>query len=231
MTMAPKHIGIVACSYEGAALCYREIGARAEPLLGAWNHPRITIDSIPMATYLQAFDSHDYARLADIMSDSINVLAAAGADFAICPDNSCHVALGYLRDLPIPFLSIIEAVAEEAQRRNLRRVAVLGTRFTMGSDMYERALASRGIDTLLPTPAEQRLIDRVIFQELVKGSFTDSSRARFARIIDRMAAAGCDSAALVCTEIPILISEHKSVHLLNSTQLLAAAALVEAMRR
>jgi aspartate racemase len=225
----PKHIGILACSYEGAALCYREIGAFSANILGPWNHPRITIDSIPMAAYLPSFDAGDHRRLAEIMSDSITVLARAGADFAICPDNSCHVALEYLRDLPIPLLSIVDVVACEAQRLGLQQVAILGTRITMGSAMYPRAFASRGVKSMLPEAAEQKQLDRIIFEELVTGAILDASRAALEQIVDRMRDAGCDGAALVCTELPLLLPRHGAVQILNSTQLLAAAAVAEAV--
>src|SRR5262245_37347803 len=127
-----KHIGIVACSVEGAALCYQAIGREARSLVGKNDHPRVTLHSIAMARWMPAFDAGDYAGVARIMLDSARLLAAAGADFAICPDNSAHLAWEPLQAAtPIPWLHIARVLAEEASRRGYRRVGILGTRYTM----------------------------------------------------------------------------------------------------
>jgi aspartate racemase len=128
-----KHIGIIACSAEGAALCYQTICREALTAVGKNDHPRITMDSIAMARWMPAFDAGDWAGVARFMLESARVLAAAGADFALCPDNSAHLAWDQVQaGTPIPWLHIARVVAEEARRRGFRRVGVLGTRFTMG---------------------------------------------------------------------------------------------------
>ena len=127
-----KHIGIVACSAEGAALCYQTICREALALVGKNDHPRITLDSIAMARWLPAFDAGDYAGVARFMLESARMLAAAGADFAICPDNSAHLAWDYVQAAtPLPWLHIASVVGEEAARRGFRRVAssALATRW------------------------------------------------------------------------------------------------------
>lgn len=227
-----KHIGIVACSAEGAALCYQTICREALTLVGKNDHPRITLDSIAMARWIPAFDAGDYAGVAKFMLDSARLLHEAGADFAICPDNSAHLAWEHVQaGTPIPWLHIGDVVAEEAARRGYRRVGVLGTRFTMSGPVYVQSLGRRGIDAVVPEADDFATVDRIIFDELVDGVFNDESRQAYNRVIARLEARGCDAAALACTEIPLLVRpEEAPLPTLDSTRLLARAALREALR-
>ena len=226
-----KHIGIVACSAEGAALCYRTICQDALTLVGKNQHPRITMDSIPMARWIPAFDAQDYAAVAEFMLESARLLAPAGADFAICPDNSAHLAFAHVeRASPIPWLHIARVVGEEARRQGHRRVGVLGTRYTMAGPVYREALGALGIEVLVPEPADCDVVDRIIFRELVDGVFTEASRKAYGEIIARLGERGCDAVALACTEIPLLVrAEDSPLPTLDSTRLLAREALVEAL--
>jgi aspartate racemase len=228
-----KHIGIVACSAEGAALCYQHICRASLTLVGKNDHPRVTLDSIPMARWMPAFDAGDFAGVARFMLDSAHLLAGAGADFAICPDNSAHRAWEHVQaQTPIPWLHIAQVLAAEAARRGFRRVGVLGTRFTMSGPVYREALGARGIDLVVPAGADFEAVDSIIFGELVDGIFTDASRARYNAVIARLKEQGCDAAALACTEIPLLVRPQESpLPTLDSTRLLAEAAVREAIGR
>jgi aspartate racemase len=227
-----KHIGIVACSAEGAALCYQTICREALTLVGKNDHPRITLDSIPLAGWLPAFDARDYAGVARFMLESARLLAAAGADFAICPDNSAHLAWDHVQAAtPLPWLHIASVVGEEAAHRGFRRVGVLGTRYTMAGPVYSDSLGRLGIDTMVPEAADFETVDHIIFAELVDGLFTDASRQAYHRVIARLADRGCDAVALACTEIPLLVrAEESPLPTLDSTRLLARAALKEALK-
>ena len=173
-----KHIGIVACSAEGAALCYQLICRDALALIGKHDHPRVTMDSIPLATWMPAFDAGDHEGVARIMLDSVRVLAGAGADFAICPDNSAHLAWdAVIEGTPIPWLHIAREVGAVAHRRGDGRVGVLGTRFTMDGPIYRQALGAIGIEAVVPAADDAATVDRIIFDELVDGVFT-TTRAR-----------------------------------------------------
>src|SRR3989442_3834296 len=142
-----KHIGIVACSAEGAALCYQAICREALTLVGKNDHPRITLDSIAMARWLPAFDARDWAGVARFMLESARLLAAAGADFAICPDNSAHLAWDHVQAAtPLPWLHIGDVLGAEAARRGFRRVGVLGTRYPMGGPVDSKAPGRGGIE-------------------------------------------------------------------------------------
>jgi aspartate racemase len=226
-----KHIGIVACSAEGAALCYRTICRDAVRLVGKHDHPRITMDSIPMAAWMPSFDAGDLRGVARIMLDSVRLLAAAGADFAICPDNTAHLAWDELQaETPIPWLHIARVVGDEARACGYRRIGILGTRFTMAGPVYRETLSAMGIDTMVPDANDFEMIDRIIFAELVDGVFTDAAREAYEAGIGRLRDRGCDAVALACTEIPLLVRPATSpLPTLDSTRLLAAAALRSAI--
>jgi aspartate racemase len=140
---APQHIGIVACSAEGASLCYRTICADAEALLGTHAHPELSLHSLSLADYVDCLERGDLQGVAGLMLRSAHKLAAAGADFLICPDNTIHQALPLvLPHSPLPWLHIAEVVAAEAARRGFRKVGLTGTRWLVDSGVYPDALAA-----------------------------------------------------------------------------------------
>lgn len=226
-----QHIGIVACSAEGAALCYRSICLEALELMGEHNHPEITMNSMPMARHLASLTAEGWKGVAELMLDSCRKVAAAGASFAICPDNTVHQALPWvLPRSPIPWLHIAEVVAEEAHRRGFRRLGVLGTRYLMEGPVYPDALARYGIEWRIPPPAQRQEVDTAIFKELVNAVFEDTTRGMFYERIRELAAEGCDAAVLGCTEIPLIVRPEESpLPTLDSTRLLACAALHRAL--
>jgi aspartate racemase len=225
------HIGIVACSAEGAALCYRTIALEAQERMGEHSHPRITLDSIPMAQHMVFIRANDWTAVADLMLDSARVLAAAGADFAICPDNTLHQAFPFLTPrTPIPFLSIADVVAQEARQRGYRRLGILGTRYLMESDVYPASLSPLGIAREIPEPAERERINTIIFKELVNGVFTERSRLYLNDVMETLKSGGCDGAVLGCTEIPLIVRpDDAPLPTLDSTRLLARAAIARAL--
>jgi aspartate racemase len=226
-----KHIGIVACSVEGAALCYRAIAQSAERYIGEYNHPKVTMHSIPMADWMPALNAGDYKAVAEFMLESAKVVAAAGADFAICPDNTVHLSWEhFIQRSPIPWLHIGEVVAAEAERHGWKKAALLGTRFTMTGSMYRDVFRRRSMEALAPSHADQQTIDTVIWTELVRGKFPESSRLRYNEVIQRLKDQGCDCAILGCTEIPLLVrADDCPLPTLDSTRLLAEAAVTYAI--
>ena len=222
-----KHIGILAHSFEGAALCFRTACLEGVNRLGSHMHPEITMTCAPMSLLLEAWERSDNQTLRAAFMQDANKLAAAGCDFFVCPDNTAHIALESAGDpYPIPGLHIGEVVAEQAKRDGRTRVGILGTRFTMTGPVYPGALGRRLIDWAVPDEADRKVIDDIIFNQLCLGVFTDESRDAYVRIIDKLKADGCDAVALVCTEIPLLISRDVSpLPILDSTRLLAAAAV------
>jgi aspartate racemase len=222
-----KHIGILAHSAEGATLCYRTMWIEGVRRLGAHHHPEITLTGVGMASLLDAWESSDLDALRAMFMRDAEKLAAAGADFFVCPDNTAHIALESPGEpFPIPCLHIGEVVADQAQRDGRRKIGVLGTKWTMTGPVYPGALGRRGLGWTIPDEADRKIVDDVIFGELCLGVFTDESRDAYLRIIDKLAEQGCDAVALVCTEIPLLITDAVSpLPILDSTRLLARAAV------
>ena len=226
-----KHVGILAHSFEGATLCYRTMCLEGVRRLGAHVHPEITLTGVAMHFMMGAYESGDMERVRSLFAEDIRKLAAAGADFFVCPDNTAHIALERPGpDFAIPCLHIAEVVAAEAEAKRYKKVAILGTDWTMTGPVYPGALGRRGIGWEIPVEQDRALIHRVIFDELCLGEFRDSSRDAYVKIIRRLVSAGCDAVALVCTEIPLLITAEVSpLPILDSTRLLAAAAVEAAI--
>jgi len=223
----PLTIGIAACSAEGAALCYRTLCSTAPHRLGAHAHPPILLHGPALADFVPHLDRNDMPALADIMLDSARRLQAAGADFVICPDNTVHCAMPWVRpQSPLPWLHIAEVVAAEARRRGVTRAAVLGTHWLTGSRVYPDALAAVGIAHDLPTDAERAELGRIIMDELVPDIHKPASLTWMRDLIARMADRGSEAVILGCTELPIVLNDGNSaLPTLDSTRLLAKAAL------
>jgi aspartate racemase len=223
----PKHIGIVACSAEGAALCYRTICAEGAAVIGTYGHPEISMHTHSLAEYMVPTLRDDWRGVAQLMLDSAHKLKATGADFLICPDNTIHRAFEFVApESPLPWLHIVEEVASEAKRRGFKRLAVTGTRYTMQGPVYPQKLREVGIDFRVPNTPEIDEINRIIFDELVNGIFKPEGVRYFQQVIERMKNDGCDAVVLGCTEIPLIISDENSgLPTLDSTRLIARAAL------
>jgi len=228
-----RHIGIVACSAEGAALCYRTICAEGARTMGEHNHPEITMHTHPLAEYLVHIRGGNWPAVGELMLSSARIVAAAGAQLAISPDNTIHEAFEHVEPRsPIPWLHIAREVAREARVAGYRTVTVLGTKYLMTGAVYPDALAAEGVERLIPDEGDRERIDGVIFGELVRGVFTDESRAYFHDVIRQMKARGAEAVVLGCTEIPLLVRPAGSpLPTLDSTRLLARAALREAARQ
>jgi aspartate racemase len=231
MSASPGHIGIVACSAEGAALCYRTLCTEAPRLLGPYAHPEITLHGHSFAAYDACITRDDWAGVAELMLDSARKLAASGARFLICPDNTIHQAFRYLEGrAPLPWLHIAEVVAAEAVKRGFRKLGLTGTRWLVASEVYPEKLAARGLAWVRPDEADRLECSRIIMEELVNGRFTPEGVRTFQAVIGKLKDAGCDAVVLGCTEIPLIISDENSVlPTLDSTRLLARAAIRRAI--
>jgi aspartate racemase len=223
----PQHIGVVGCSAEGAALCYRTICVEGAQLLGGHAHPEVSMHTPSFAQYMQCIERDDWQGVGDLMLQSAAKLEKIGADFLICPDNTIHRAFGYVEPRSVlPWLHIAQVVAAEAAQRGLRRLGLLGTQWLVSSEVYPEKLTARGLEYMRPTARERQEMNRIIFAELVRGTFSSQAIGYFQQVIGRMQADGCDAVVLGCTEIPLIISDANSpLPTLDSTRLLARAAL------
>jgi aspartate racemase len=227
----PLHIGIVACSTEGAALCYRTISLEGAQMLGKHDHPEVSLHTHSLAKYMRCVYAGDWAGVAELMLCSAEKLARAGADFLICPDNTIHQAFDLIEHRsPRPWLHIAREVAKEAKGRQFKRLAVLGTRYLMEGPVYREALKAAGIEQRIPGAEQREHLDRIIMDELVNAQFLPRSLAYYVEVIRALKDEGCDAVVLGCTEIPLLVAPESSpLTTLDSTRLLAKAAVRKAV--
>jgi aspartate racemase len=199
--------------------------------MGEHNHPEITMNSVPMADHMRHIRANDWEPVGQALAVSARKVAQAGADFAICPDNTYHQAFKYLIPRsPIPWLHIAGAVAEEAHRLGYMRLGILGTKYLMEGTVYPEALEEFRIESKIPAEADRERINEIIFKELVNGLFPEASRLYFNEVAGKLKALGCDAVVLGCTEIPLIVRpDDTPLPTLDSTRLLARAALRRAL--
>lgn len=227
----PLHIGIVGCSAEGAALCYRTICAEGADLLGPHAHPEVSMHTPSLADYVSCLDRGDLEGVGALMLASARKLASAGADFLICPDNTIHQAFHHVESLsPLPWLHIAEEVALAASEHGYKRLGITGTRWLVDSEVYPDKLVAKGLRYLRPSARERDEMNRIIMDELVYGVTTPAAAAYFQSVIQSFKTQQCDAVVLGCTEIPLIVSDANSpLPTLDSTRLLARAALRRAV--
>jgi aspartate racemase len=225
-----KHIGIIAVSAEGAALCYRTICLEGAAFLGPYDHPEITLHGFSLSNYQRLIEDARWDAVGERMLESAAKLVRTGVQLLICPDNTVHQGLDLVRERsPAPWIHIAEEVSDEARQCGFKRLAILGTRFLMEGSVYPSKLASAGIDYRVPNLEQRTRINQIIYDELVYARFLPESRTYFENVIRELGDNGCNAVALACTEIPLLISSSDSpLPILDSTRILARAALREA---
>src|SRR6266404_7729092 len=226
-----KHIGIVACSAEGAALCYRTICLEGAATMGRHDHPEVSMHTHSLQKYMECIYRDDWGAVGELMLDSARKLAGIGAEFLICPDNTIHQGLDLVRESsPLPWLHIAEEVAAEAARRGFKKVGVTGTKYLMEGPVYPPKFQAAGIAHAIPELPQRIRINSIIFDELVNSRFLPESLNYFQEVISDLKNNGCDGVALSCTELPLLVSDATSpLPTLDSTRLLARAALKRAV--
>lgn len=222
-----KHIGIIAVSSEGAALCYRTICQEAPAIMGKFAHPEVSMHTHSLSRYMDYIEKDDWDGVATLMISSAKKLASAGADFAICPDNTVHRSFEKASNQsPIPLISITETVAKQCQLKEYKKVGVLGTKYTMQGPVYRDVLSKLKIEMIVPDENDQENINSIIFNELVLGKITESSSKIMIEVIQKLKDSGCDAVILGCTEIPLVVnSKNSPLPVIDSTRLLARKAL------
>jgi aspartate racemase len=231
MHVMPLHIGIVGCSAEGAALCYRTICTEGAELLGTHAHPEVSMHTPSLAEYVKCLFAEDWRGVAELMLASAEKLAKIGADFLICPDNTIHEAFAHIGSrAPLPWLHIAETVAVAAAARGFRRLGILGTRWLVDGEVYPEKLEPHGLAYMRPNAKERDEINRIIMEELTYGVLKPEAIAFHQEVMSRMKLEGCDAVILGCTEIPLIMNDTNSpLPTLDSTRLIARAALRRAV--
>ncbi len=226
-----KTIGIVAHSFEGGSLCFLTSCLEGSKQLGPHMHPTVVLSAIPMGLSMPGWESDDHNSVAKFLAEGVNQVAAAGADFYICPDNTAHIVLEKIaNDLPLPGLSIAEVVCYEINKHSWKRVGLLGTKWTMCGNVYSNALKNGDLQKLIPEEAMRTALDKAIFEELCQGEFKPETTQLFIKAIEDLKSAGAECVILGCTEIPLIINEDNSpLPILDSTRLLSEYGVNEAL--
>jgi aspartate racemase len=225
-------IGLIGgLSWESTVIYYQVINRRVRERLGGSHSADSLIWSVDYTTVEELAFTGRWDEVSALLSDAGRKLQDAGAGvLLVCSNTFSKVSDDVARATSVPVLHIADAVADEVRSRGMRKVGLLGTRFTMEERFYRDRLARHGFEVIVP-PREQRdLVHDVIFDELVRGVIREPSRDAYTRIIDDLAAAGAEGVILGCTEIELLVSEKDSVvPLLPSARLHAEAAAAFAL--
>lgn len=213
-------------------MCFISACRYGQKLLGEHMHPEIVLSAIPMAASMPGWESNTFTSVAEHLRRGVEQVAAAGADFFICPDNTAHIVLeSIVESLPIPGLHIAHVVASEMTTIGGKVAGLLGTKWTMSGNVYPKALSIYGLEVVTPNQSCQAEINRAIFEELCLGNFLKSTTDTFVQAIRELKEHGADCVILGCTEIPLIInSDNSPLPVLDSTRLLAEYAVREAMR-
>jgi aspartate racemase len=226
-----KTIGIVAHSAEGAALCFLTACREGGVQLGPHMHPTIVMSAVPMALSMQGWETGNHKDVAKFLAQGVQLVADAGADFYVCPDNTAHIVLEQTAaNLPLPGLHIAEVVCHEITSHGWKRVGLLGTKWTMTGPVYARALEQRGLERIVPDEPVREQLNTAIFDELCQSIFNTETTQLFVNAIEYLKARGAECVILGCTEIPLIVTETTSpLPVLDSTRLLAKYAVKEAV--
>ncbi len=226
-----RHIGIVALSPEGSAFCYRCIGRRIAEIRNASRHPLVTMHNRPFSTFVDAVKQEDWNAVAQILVDSAEVLARAGADFCILPDNVAHHALPIVEsNSPIPWLNMIALVADSFAEKQWERVGLIGTRHVMSGSTYQTMLGLRGIRLLVPNEQHAAAIDQIIFREAIFGKVSEASTRLVHEALNDLHDRGCEAVILGCSEAPLLLAvQDSTLPIIDPVEILTEAAIAHAI--
>lgn len=223
----PKHIGIVAVSPEGSALCYRDIFRYASKRLGDHGHPVVSLHNQPLNKYVSAVYKDDWHTVGELLAGSAKTLAQAGAEFAIVPDNLMQHGVHLAESLsPIPWLTMTDLVTEAIIADNRKTVGLVGTKMVMFGSTYQTHLGLKGVTVLVPEEGDAEAVDTIIFKELLFGVVRKESTDRVLKVIQRLKERGCEGVVLASTEVPLMIAaENSPLPVYDSTHLLAEGAV------
>jgi aspartate racemase len=226
-----KTLGIAAHSAEGGALCFLTACREGATRLGLHMHPPIVMSAVPMGLSMPGWRNGDYQEVAKFLSQGVQQVADAGADFYICPDNTAHIVLEQIAaDLPLPGLHIAHVVCHEINAQGWRQVGLLGTEWTMTGPIYANALRKLEVRSLVPDEPTRERLHAAIFNELCQGIFKVQTKRLFLQAIDELKSKGAECVILGCTEIPLIVTPDNSpLPILDSTRILAKYAIYEAM--
>ena len=218
-------------SWESTVTYYQIINQAVKERLGGLHSARCILYSVEFDEIERCQSSGDWARSGEILAQAAQALERAGADFILICTNTMHKVYNQVQAaVSIPILHIADLTLAALRAQGIRRVALLGTAYTMEQDFYKRRLTEGGLEVLIPGESDRREINRVIFQELCRGILSPDSKTLFLRVLEDLRSAGAEGAILGCTEIGLLIGQgDTSLPLFDTTQIHAQAAAALAL--
>lgn len=201
-----KHIGIAAVSPEGAALCYRQIFRHASRLFPDRLPPRVTIHNEPLQTYIECVQSDDWEGVAKLMLKSVSVLQNAGCDFVLTPDNAVqHGVMIAEHASSLPWLTMPDLVADALIENDHQTVGILGTRYVTLGSAYQTALGLKGIKLQVPAEDDATELDRIVFQELIRGTIKDQSKQAVYSMVCQFQERGSQAVIVAASELGLIL--------------------------
>ncbi len=231
-----KTIGLIGgMSWQSTAEYYRIINKLTEEKLGERNSSKIIIYSLNFKEITNLLEGNRWKEIEEIILDSSLKVEKAGADFILIATNTIHKIVDSIENkLSIPLINIVDSVGEEILSKGLKKVLLLGTKFTMEDGFYQRRLMIKHkIETIIPNREERETINKIIFNELVLGKISRKSREKLLKLIKKYRTkSGIEGVILGCTELPLLIkNSHLEIPLINSTYIHAKKAVYEAIKK
>lgn len=227
-----KTIGLIGgMSWESTVTYYQIINEVVKERLGGLHSAKCLLYSVDFQEIEECQANGEWEKSGGILAEAAAALEKAGADFIVICTNTMHKVAGQIQDrIDIPLLHIAEVTAGELVKDGIRKVALLGTRYTMQQDFYKSKLEERGITVLIPEPDDIGIVNSVIYDELCLGILSDHSRKEFLRIMDQLAARGAEGVILGCTEIGLLVrKEDTEIPLFDTTRIHATQAALSAI--
>lgn len=227
-----KTIGLIGgMSWESTVSYYQIINETIKEKLGGLHSAKIILYSVDFAEIEECQSRGDWNKSAIILANAAMHLEQAGADYIVICTNTMHKVAPYIqKKINIPIIHIAETTAEALKKNNVKKVALLGTKYTMTQDFYKEKIQQNGIEVIIPNEKDVETVNDIIYNELCLGMISDEFRREYVRIIDSLKADGAEGVILGCTEIGLLISqEDSSIPIYDTTQIHAYVAALKSI--
>ncbi|NOQ92694.1 MAG: amino acid racemase [Flavobacteriaceae bacterium] len=228
-----KTIGLIGgLSWESSAVYYKIINEKINNILGGYHSAKCVMVSVDFAEIEKLQKIEDWEGQNKIMVKSARQLENAGADFVVLCTNTMHICSdAIIKNISIPFLHIAKATGEKIKENNLKKIALLGTKFTMEKDFYKDLLKDYGIETIIPNENDRGIVHEIIYKELVHGNINTNSKKAYQKIIKDLQKRGAEGVILGCTEIPLLIKQNDvDIPIFDTTKIHAESAVMMALK-
>ena len=228
-----KTIGLIGgMSWESTIPYYRHINEAVKQQLGGLHSARIVLYSVNFHDIERLQHAGDWDAAGALLADAARALAAAGAEVIVICTNTMHkVAPAIEAAVALPLLHVADPTAAAIKASGLRKVGLLGTRFTMEQDFYRDRLAASGLEVVIPDAAGRAAVHRIIYEELCLGQVLETSRQQYRQVMTGLVVQGAEAIILGCTEISLLVGpDDASVPLFDTTALHAQGAAEWALK-